>query len=301
MSFIDIDLCLFGEGGAEGAATAAAETPEAAAQPEVVYGKQDDEPAQPEAPAEDPKPVDKKKAFEELINGEYKDAFTERTQKIINTRFKEAKALEAQRDALKPVLDALGVKYGIDPADADLPKKLQEAIDADDSYFEDEANRQGMTVQQLKEMRKTQRENAEFKQALEERQRQEARDNVFAEWMQQSETVKSIYPGFDFQQEVSGENAEKFLKLLQASVDVKTAYEVVHRDELMAGAIGYAVQTAQKRTVDDIRARGMRPKESGTGSSVASARVVKADPNTWTNDDIAEVARRVKAGEKIRL
>lgn len=301
MEFI-IDLCLFGEGG-DGAATAnaSAEAPEAAGEPEVVYGKQDD-PVDADPQQEEPaKPEDKKAAFEAMITGEYKDAFAERTQKIINARFKQSKELEARHEALRPVLDALSVKYGIDPGDTELPKKLQEAIDADDSYFEDEANRQGVTVQQLKEMRRTERENAELKQALAERQRQEARDGIYSEWMQQGEQVKALYPDFDFQREVSGENAENFLKLLQVGIDVKTAYEVVHRDELLSGAIGYAVKAAQKRTVDDIRARGMRPKEAGTGSSVAAARVVKADPNTWTTDDINEVARRVKAGEKIRL
>ena len=86
----------------------------------------------------------------------------------------------------------------------------------------------------------------------------------------------------------------------RGEVDVKTAYEVVHKDELLTGAIRYAVQSAQKKTVDNIRARGMRPPENGASGN-GSATVVKSNPNNWTKEDFNEVIRRVQHGEKIRL
>lgn len=50
----------------------------------------------------------------------------------------------------------LAQKYGVDPGDLE---KLSSAIEEDDSYYEDEATRRGLTVQQLKEMKRIEREN----------------------------------------------------------------------------------------------------------------------------------------------
>ena len=62
----------------------------------VVYGKQQTETPAAEGKADVTTTSDtleqKRQSFEELIKGEYKDMFTERTQAIINDRFKQTKA-----------------------------------------------------------------------------------------------------------------------------------------------------------------------------------------------------------------
>lgn len=268
----------------------------------VVYGKQaagdDQGNARTETKVSASTADARKAAFEELINGEYKSEFGERMQQIINKRFKETKQHEERLNAMQPLLDALGSKYGVDAKDLG---KLMTAIEEDDSFYQEEADREGITVQQLKQMRKLERENAQFKAAREQQQRQERAEQVYAKWEQESQAVKQLYGQFDLQAECQHpDTGRDFVRLLQNGVDVRTAYEVIHKDELISGAIGYAVQSAQKRTMDNIRARGMRPRENGAGGSVAT-QIVKSDPSKWSKADRAEVARRVMRGEKVHL
>ena len=130
-------------GSAAGSPTAPAAQGKAERNPHanVRYGKQAQatpEPAEPAAQnnasadkTNNPVTTDveqqRKAEFERLIKGEYKDLFDERTQKIINTRFKENKTLEEQANrakALDPVLDLLSSKYGVDSAHADAENKV---------------------------------------------------------------------------------------------------------------------------------------------------------------------------------
>lgn len=306
---IRLNLQMFAEGG-EGGGAAAGAAGESSAQAgnaknplaNVVYGKQstgdDQGNAQTETRVTASTADARKAAFEELINGEYKAEFGDRVQQLINKRFKETKQQEERLTAMQPLLDALGSKYGVDVSDLD---KLMTAIEEDDSFYQDEADREGVTVQQLKQMRKLERENAQFKAAREQQQRHERAEQVYAKWEQESQAVKQLYGNFDLQAECQHpQTGRDFVRLLQNGVDVRTAYEVIHKDELISGAIGYAVQSAQKRTMDNIRARGMRPQENGAGGSIAT-QIVKSDPSKWTKADRAEVARRVMRGEKVQL
>lgn len=240
--------------------------------------------------------------FERLIKDEYKDLFDERAQQIVNARFKEVKALEAQANqakALSPVVDMLASKYGVDGSNIDA---LVKAIQEDDSYYEDEAMQKGLTVEQLKAMKRLERENAEFKRAAQEQQRRANADRIYAQWEQQSESLKSVYPGFDLRTECNNpETGARFVGLLKSGVDVKTAYEVIHKDDLIGGAMQYTAQTIQQKTMNDIRARGMRPAENG-GNGNSAAVVRKPDPRTWTKKDREEVSRRVlEKRERIEL
>lgn len=242
---------------------------------------------------------ERKAAFDELIKGEYKNEFGQRVQQIIDTRFKESKAMGAKLEALRPILDVLGSRYGVD-AEAE-PDKLLKAIDEDDGYYEAEANEKGLTVDQLKQWRRMERENAALRRAQEARTQQEASERIYAGWEEEAQRLKQVYPAFDLRQECqSGETGERFLKLLGSGVDVRTAYEVIHMNELMNGAIGTAVQLTQKRVQDNIRTQGMRPRENGAGGSIAT-QLVKSDPSKWSKADREEVARRVMRGERIEL
>lgn len=236
---------------------------------------------------------ERKRAFEQLIKSEYKDLFDERVQKIIDNRFKETKTLQEQAEKIKPVLELLSGKYGV-PADA--LDKLVDAIEEDDSYYEKEALDKGLTVQQLKEIKRVERENEMLRKAMTERERRENADRIYADWMQQAETVKTIYPSFQFETECENPG---FIKLLQNGIDVRTAYEVVHRDEVIAGAMQFTAQQVQKKTVDNIRARGLRPAENGMSSQ--SPIVTKNDPSKFTKKDRDEIERRVRRGERIIL
>ncbi len=292
----NLDLNLFGEGGDGGAGAAAAGAGESAAPADgagdALLGNA------PEALAQgDAQPVDKAAAFEALIKGEYKDEFAKRTQGIINSRFRAAKAAEEKSKAVEPVIAALYSKYGVDPASKDAIAQLQTAINEDDTYYEVEAARRGMSVDQLKEIRRVEGENAVYRAREAERER----NQILSDWQMQADKLSQVYPNFALDAEISGENGETFLNLIRSGIDIKTAYEVIHKDELLSGAIGYAVTQAQQRTVDNIRARGLRPSENGAGNKNSGTQIRKSSPSTWSDAEYDDILRRVRSGEKINL
>lgn len=277
---------------------------------QVKYGKQTEGNAVAEAAADDgqnrdaagnTKPttaaacdLDTKKAeFEKLINSDYKDLFTERVQGIIDKRFKETKNLETRLERLSPIIEIVSSKYGVSADDID---KLSKAIQDDDSYYEDEAAQKGLTVEQLKGYKKMERENAELKQAHEEFQRRQNADMIYSDWLRQSEQVKQIYPAFDLNNEIQNPS---FLKLLKSGVDVKAAYQAVHMDDILGGAMQYTAQKIQQQTVNNIKARANRPTENGLSSQTGV--VVKNDVSKLTAADRREIARRVQHGEHINF
>lgn len=229
--------------------------------------------------------------FDALINGEYKDLYAEKTQKMIDRRFRQTKELEEREKQAAPILERLSQKYGQkDPA------KLLEAIDNDDAYYEEEAEERGMTVDQLKAFKRLERENESFRKAAEEQEKRDKAREIYSSWMREAEEVKTVYPQFDLDAECANED---FLRLLQANVDVKTAYEVVHRDELISGALAETARKTREAVVNDIRSRGMRPSENGVDASAAA--VTKPDVNKMTKADREEIERRVLRGERIVL
>ena len=117
--------------------------------------------------------------------------------------------------------------------------------------------------------------------------------------MTQGQQVKSIYPSFDLQQELDTNPAFLRLTSPEVGVDVRTAYEITHKDEIMAGSMQYAVQRTQQQMAQAVQAQGRRPMENGMVSTPPTD--VKPDPSKWTKADRAEVRRRVAAGEKIVL
>lgn len=317
---IMFNLQLFGEGGGaaggEGASAGAADgvagnpattgkSGRAAGNPlaNVQYGKapeaegaQQGSVAQKES-AQPTDAVDPDKAFEQLIKGEYKDAFAKRTQRIIDDRFKQTKGLEQQVQQMEPMLQMLADRYGVEDA-KDL-KAIMKAMEEDDGYYEEEALRRDMPVAQLKQMKQMERENAQFKRAQAEQERQQNADRIYQGWLQQSEQVKQAYGNFDLRSEIGNpETGERFMGLLRSGIDVKTAYEVIHKDDIIGGAMAYTAQQTEKRVTDSIRARGMRPSENGSSGNAAAV-IRKADVNTLSRKDRDEIARRVMRGERI--
>ena len=236
---------------------------------------------------------DKRKAFRALVDGEYKDQYTEDTQRIIDRRFRETKNLETQLSQQKPILDMLMQRYKI--ADGDLGK-LTQAIENDNAYWSQAAEEAGMSVEQYKQFQKLQRENAQLLQAQRRSQNQQAAQQQLQKWYQEAEAMKADYPGFDLGRESQD---PQFLSMLRSGVPVKLAYEVMHMDEIKSTVAQTTAQQTEKQVVEGIRAKGARPAENGTSSQ--SGFVVKDDPAKWTKKDRAEIVRRVQRGEQIKL
>ena len=303
-----LDLQLFAEGaggggggtGAEGAtgatATAAvSQTKGVKSNPlaDVQYGVQPTK-AEEKAPAaevvENPT-EDRNAKFEALIKGEYKDLYDQRMQDTVQKRLKSTKETVERYEALAPTLEALAKKYGVDPSDI---KALNKDIEDDDSYYEQEALEKGITVEQLKEIRKMEKENAELKKQMEEQNRKDNANKVYSEWMNQAESTKQVYPSFDLRAEMQN---SKFVDLLRSNIDVRTAYEVIHKDDIIAGAMQFTAKKVEQNLTNKIIANGARPSENGNSSQGAS--VTKSDVSALTKADRAEIARRVARGDKI--
>ena len=232
---------------------------------------------------------DKRAAFEELIKGDYKDEFTQRTQQIIDRRFKETKNLEARLNQAQPILDMLMSKYKTDDIG-----KLAKAIETDDAYWEEAAEEAGLTVEQYRQVQKLERENKELRLRQQQAQGQQQMNAQLNEWYRQAEAVKAIYPNFDLKTE--SQNRE-FLSLLKAGIPVQKAYETMHLDELVNGAATVAARQAEQRTVSSIKNRAARPAENGTSSQ--STATIKSDVRSLTKADREEIARRAARGERI--
>ena len=231
--------------------------------------------------------------FEALIKGEYKDLYDAKMQDTIQKRLKGTKDTVDKYNALAPTLETLAKKYGVDPTDIEA---LNHAIDEDNTFFEDEALEKGISVEQLKEIRKIERENADLKKQMREQSVRENADRIYAGWLEQSDALKQIYPNFDLDAEIKN---PRFVDLLKNNVDVRTAYEVLHKDDIIRGAMQFTADTVQKKLANNIIAGGNRPAENGIGQT--SPAVVKNDVSQLSRADREEIIRRVARGEKIRF
>ena len=237
--------------------------------------------------------VDRNAKFEALIKGEYKDLYDQRMQDTIQRRLKGTKETVDKYNELTPTLEMLAKKYGVDASDI---QALNKAIQEDDSYYEEEALEKGISVQQLKEIRRMERENATLKKQIEAAQRHENGKKLYAAWMQQAEEAKKVYPGFDLKTEMDN---PKFVDLLRSNIDVRTAYEVLHKDEIIPAAMQFTAQAVESKLAKKIASNGARPTENGMSSQGAA--VVKSDVSQLSKADRAEIIRRVQRGEKIRF
>jgi hypothetical protein len=304
-SFIPmLSLQLFAEGGAGDGGTAQGQgvTAEAASQQtkgvknplaDVKYGIQ--EGAAPAAEVQQTTEVqtDPEAEFEKLIKGQYKAQYDARVQDTIQKRLKGQKETVDKYNALQPVLETLAKKHGVDASDIEA---LQKAIEADDYYFEEEALEKGITVHQRKQIRSMERENADLKRQMQEQQTRDNAEKLYAGWMNQAEEAKKVYPSFDLRAEM---NNPKFVDLLRSNIDVRTAYEVLHKDEIIPAAMQFTAKTVESKIAKKIAANGARPAENGMSSG--SAAVVKSDVSQLSRADREEIRKRVARGEKIRF
>lgn len=312
-----LSLQLFGEGagaaGAEGAAGSGNTSGVAAAAAgqqtkgvkqnplaNVIYGKQPQtQQPQEEAPAagvqqqEVPPAIDRNAEFQKMIKGDYAEQFNASVNEIVRRRLKGTQETADKYTELSPVLELLAKKYGVEPGDA---KALSKAIEADDTMFEQEAMKRNMTTEQYKKMLKIERENESLRKQMRARENRENADRQYAAWMRDAEGVQGIYPQFDLRAELKN---PQFVSLLRSNVPMQTAFEVLHRDEIIGGAMQFAAKKVESAMAGKVAASQARPSENGTRST--SAAVHKTDVTKFSRADREEIYRRAQRGEKIIL
>lgn len=212
--------------------------------------------------------VDLEKEFSELIGGKFKEQFTEKTQGIINKRFKQTKLLEDYKNRVSPAVDMLMKKYGIEEGCED---RLAEIIGAQEENGE-----------------KAREEISQRSRRLGERA---------AVWIKESAQMKELYPDFDLRKELG--ESELFSKLVLSGAPVRAAYETVHRDEILSDAMAYTADRVREQVVRNIETKGRRPLENGISSE--SAVVTAVDVNSLTSKDILRILKQVENGASIKF
>lgn len=235
--------------------------------------------------------ADKAAKYKELISGEYKDEHNAYVQNLIRQRFKDSDKIKTANASMKKAMQAAAEKYGLNPDDYE---GIAKAISTDDAYVEKASKEEGLTPEQFKEIKKLRAESQQLQSIRSEEARRNDFDAKLQAWQAESESVKQIYPGFELKTEFQNKD---FVSLLRSGIDVKTAYEVIHKDEIIGGAMAYTAQQVRQNTVDGIRSKGARPVEGAAGEEPGS--VNKIDVHKLTKEQRADYIRRAASGEKI--
>lgn len=238
-------------------------------------------------------------SWDSLIKGRYKKDYDRAVREAVNKRFRSQQDLQGRLNAVDPIMQTLATKYGVAPApdgSIDL-NALTAAVQNDDAMFQEEAFQRGMSVQDLRQLKQLERENAQFKAQA----RQSAEEAEWQNVLSQGEAVKQIYPDFDITEELQNDQFGRLLATFQKAGmpnAVQTAYEAVHREEIMGGAMQYAVQRTQQQISNSIQSGMRRPAENGT-SSQSTGTVSGVDPSKLTKSQIDDIKMRAQRGERI--
>lgn len=236
--------------------------------------------------------------FESLIAGKYKQQYDSAVgaavQKAVKQRLKGQGQMKAQIDAMAPLVDQLGVLYGIDTSD---PRKIDYAalaqrFGADNRIYDAEAVERGTTPEAVRSEYAHRAETAGMRRQLQEYQIQETFANVRVGF---ERDVAARY-GANFDDEMA--NAD-FARLIAANVPPKTAYEVVHMAEIQQAQAQAAANMARSNVMNTIQAQAARPDE--IGGNAAGGELTRTDPRSWTKQQREDIIRRVQRGEKIVL
>lgn len=316
-----VDLQLFAEGGGDGAAAAGgdgaapAAAEKAASAPARGKGREAaaaevdemlspaEEPGAEEDAAEGEKqdgaanksgtdPEAHRKAFGELMRGEYNREFGEM---IVQATQKAYDSILNEQGPVGRILNALGQKYGTAPGDYEaLAAAVEGGVVKDDAYYEDMAMKKGISVQLAKEMDALESENAKHRAAEQQRAEAAKMQAIQQEWAAAAERIRAEDPGFDIKTALADPD---FAQMLKLGVKMEDAYKARYFDDIMARRTTQTAKTVEKGVEARIRQRGARPAENGTNPGGAA--VLKTDVSKLTPQQCEELERRAMRGQII--
>lgn len=316
-----VDLQLFAEGGGDGAAAAGgdgaapAAAEKAASAPAQGKGREAAAAEVDEmlSPAEEPgveedaaegeeqdgaadksstDPETHRKAFGELMRGEYNREFGEM---IVQATQKAYDSILNEQGPVGRILNALGQKYGTAPGDYEaLAAAVEGGVVKDDAYYEDMAMKKGISVQLAKEMDALESENAKHRAAEQQRAEAAKMEAIQQEWDAAVERILAEDPGFDVKTALADPD---FAQMLKLGVKMEDAYKARYFDDIMARRTTQTAKTVEKGVEARIRQRGARPAENGTNPGGAA--VLKTDVSKLTPQQCEELERRAMRGQII--
>lgn len=218
--------------------------------------------------------------------GEFNDLYQAETRRAVQGRLAEArKTMDAQR----PVLEMLAARYGT----GDMAE-LQEALNKDAAWWRAFADERGCSEEQARQQLTMQVELDAMKRRTAQAEGERRAAAQMEAWGRQAQEVQELYPEFDLQEAMGSED---FKSMLRAGVPMKTAYEVVHMDDIKVAVAQAAARDAETRLTANIQAKGARPAEGGASGQVGAS--AKVDPSKLSGKEIMDLAARAAKGENI--
>lgn len=303
-----LELQLFADGGAAStgdAAPAADNAAEGGADPEATdsaaegSGSENGEGEAGEE-AKKPSPAERRRAFGQMMSGEYKDLADEMMQNAVQIA---AQNLEASPE-MRGLLEAIAEKYGTDATDLTaLTDAIRNGVVKDDAYFERIAMEKGISVRTAREMDKLETQNRRLtaqQQAAQQMQKAAAERariaQIQAKWDAEAEALKAKYPEFDREEVLANPEVEK---MMRAGCSMEAAYRAAYFDRLMARQTAATAQQTEQGVLNRVQQRASRPAENGTrpGGAVQT----HLDVEHMSRKDREALEKRVLRGEIITL
>lgn len=245
-------------------------------------------------------PEERRKAFGELLRGEYADL----TEELMQNAVTEAtRRLEAS-PAMKGLMQALQEKYGTDASDlVALTEAVRNGAVKDDAYYEKLAMEKGVSTRTARELDKLESQNkhlTEQQQMIQQIERQRAQQASIAElqagWDREAEQLKAQYPDFNMAEVLANPEVEK---MMRSGVSMTNAYRSAYFDHILKQQQAATARQVEQGVVNRMQQRNARPGENGTrpGGAVQT----KIDVSHMSRKEMEEMEKRVMRGEVITL
>lgn len=245
-------------------------------------------------------PEERRKAFGELLRGEYADL----TEELMQNAVTEAtRRLEAS-PAMKGLMQALQEKYGTDANDlVALTEAVRTGAVKDDAYYEKLAMEKGVSTRTARELDKLESQNkhlTEQQQMIQQMERQRVQQARIAElqagWDREAEQLKAQYPDFNMAEVLANPEVEK---MMRSGVSMTNAYRSAYFDHILKQQQAATARQVEQGVVNRMQQRNARPGENGTrpGGAVQT----KIDVSHMSRKEMEEMEKRVMRGEVITL
>lgn len=284
------------EGGALGSEEKSELDEEAAENQNEVEGKDGEEKGEGKTKS----PEERRKAFGELLRGEYADLTEELMQNAVT---EAARRLEAS-PAMKGLMQALQEKYGTDANDlVAMTEAVRTGAVKDDAYYEKLAMEKGVSTRTARELDKLESQNkhlTEQQQMIQQMERQRVQQARIAElqagWDREAEQLKAQYPDFNMAEVLANPEVEK---MMRSGVSMTNAYRSAYFDHILKQQQAATARQVEQGVVNRMQQRNARPGENGTrpGGAVQT----KIDVSHMSRKEMEEMEKRVMRGEVITL
>ena len=255
-------------------------------------------------PAKEPKaektPEERRRAFGEMVQGEYSDVFQEMMQRAIDKATENIR----QNPQVARLTQALANAYGVDTDDMDgLIEAVENGRVKDEKYYEDLAQQRGVSVKTARELDKMESDlkrsntrNAQLQAMQQEATRQQRVSQIQAQWEAQAAQLKTQYPDFELQEVLAN---EQVADLMRRGVSLPDAYRAAYFDHIMQQATAQTAQKVERGVAARIQQRAGRPGVNGTrpGGAVTT----HVDVASMSRRQLEDLERRARRGEKITL